>query len=169
MSQTVTTPMTGDEFMEGYRAAKEDRLRQGLRSGPVYGEAPLVWYDQVFGREETPTGTIACKQALRVGATQNSLDVLVVASHKNGAKPLVVAKNATLTLTLLQGDTVDGAFEEVGPTVCVTCREAVNVDADCLVARFAIGNMTKPWAKVKIEVTGVTGGLVDVALGYVAR
>lgn len=167
MSQT-NTGITGPEFLEGMRAAKEDRLRQGLRSGPVYGEAPLVWYDQVFGREETPTGTIECRQALRVGATQNSLDVLVVASHQN-KKPLVVAKNATLTLSLLQGDTVDGTFEEVGPTVCVTCREAANVEPDCLVARFALGNMTKPWAKVKAAVTGVTGGLVDVALGYVAR
>ncbi len=161
--------MTGTEFLDGQRAAKDERLRQGLRSGPVYGEAPLVWYDQVFGREETPTGTINCKQALRVGATQNALDVIVVASHKNGAKPLVVAKGASLTLTLLQADAVDGKFEEVGPTVCVTANEATNVEADCLVARFAIGNMTKPWAKVKLDVSGVTGGLIDVALGYVAR
>lgn len=168
MSQT-STAMTGSEILDGIRAAKEERLRQGLRSGPVYGEAPLVWYDQVFGREETPTGTINCKQALRVGAMQNSLDVLVVASHKNGAKPLVVAKGASLTLTLLQADAVDGKFEEVGPTVCVTANEATNVEADCLVARFAIGNMTKPWAKVKLDVSGVTGGLIDVALGYVAR
>lgn len=161
--------MNGTEFLDGMRAAKEDRLRQGLRSGPVYGEAPLVWHDQVFGREETPTGTINCKQALRIGATQNALDVIVVASHKNGAKPLVIARGASLTLTLLQSDAVDGKFEEVGPTVCVTATEATNVEADCLVARFAIGNMTKPWAKVKLDVSGVTGGLVDVALSYVAR
>lgn len=168
MSQP-STAMTGSEFLDGIRAAKEERLRQGLRSGPVYGEAPLVWHDQVFGREETPAGTISCKQALRVGAMQNSLDVLVVASHKNGNNPLVVAKGASLTLTLLQADAVDGKFEEVGPTVCVTATEATNVEADCLVARFAIGNMTKPWAKVKLDVSGVTGGLIDVALGYVAR
>lgn len=168
MSQT-STAMTGSEILDGIRAAKEGRLRQGLRSGPVYGEAPLVWHDQVFGREETPAGTISCKQALRVGAMQNSLDVLVVASHKNGDKPLVVAKGGSLTLTLLQADAVDGKFEEVGPTVCVTANEATNVESDCLVARFAIGNMTKPWAKVKLDVSGVTGGLIDVALGYVAR
>lgn len=168
MSQT-STAMTGSEILDGIRAAKEERLRQGLRSGPVYGEAPLVWHDQVFGREETPAGTISCKQALRVGAMQNSLDVLVVASHKNGDKPLVVAKGGSLTLTLLQADAVDGKFEEVGPTVCVTANEATNVESDCLVARFAIGNMTKPWAKVKLDVSGVTGGLIDVALGYVAR
>lgn len=168
MSQT-STAMTGSEILDGIRAAKEERLRQGLRSGPVYGEAPLVWHDQVFGREETPAGTISCKQALRVGAMQNSLDVLVVASHKNGTKPLVVAKGGSLTLTLLQADAVDGKFEEVGPTVCVTANEATNVESDCLVARFAIGNMTKPWAKVKLDVSGVTGGLIDVALGYVAR
>ena len=168
MSQT-STAMTGSEILDAIRAAKEERLRQGLRSGPVYGEAPLVWHDQVFGREETPTGTISCKQALRVGATQNSLDVIVVASHKNGNKPLVVARGASLTLTLLQADAVDGKFEEVGPTVCVTANEATNIEADCLVARFAIGNMTKPWAKVKLDVSGVTGGLIDVALGYVAR
>ncbi len=95
--------------------------------------------------------------------------MIVVASHKNGNKPLVVARGASLTLTLLQADAVDGKFEEVGPTVCVTAAEATNIEADCLVARFAIGNMTKPWAKVKLDVSGVTGGLIDVALGYVAR
>ena len=120
--------MTGSEILDGIRAAKEERLRQGLRSGPVYGEAPLVWHDQVFGREETPAGTISCRQALRVG-TQNALDVIVVASHKNGNKPLVVARGASLTLTLLQADAVDGKFEEVGPTVCVTAAEATNIEA----------------------------------------
>ena len=37
MSQT-STAMTGSEILDGIRAAKEERLRQGLRSGPVYGE-----------------------------------------------------------------------------------------------------------------------------------
>ena len=71
----------------------------------------------------------------------------MVASHKNGNKPLVVARGASLTLTLLQADAVDGKFEEVGPTVCVTAAEATNIEADCLVARFAIGNMTKALGK----------------------
>ena len=152
------------DFLASVHAAKEDLLRRGRRSGPVYGETPLIWHDQVFAREQTPAGTIECPQALRIGATQNALDVIVVASHKNGDAPLSVARGATLTLDLYQADKVDGDFEEVGPTICITAKEAMQVMADCLVFRFAIGNMTKPWAKVKLACTGISGGLVDVAL-----
>ncbi len=166
----VTTPAAGNtDFLANVQAAKEDLLRRGRRSGPVFGEAPLVSYDQVFAREQTPSGTIDCPQALRVGSTQNALDVIVVASHKNGDTPLAVSKGATLTLDLYQSDKVNGEFEEVGPTICITAKEAMQVMADCLVFRFAIGDMTMPWAKVKLACTGISGGLIDVALAYTAR
>ena len=95
--------------------------------------------------------------------------MIVVASHKNGDAPLSVAKGATLTLELLQSDKPDGEFEEVGPTICITAKEAMEVMSDCLVFRFPIGNMTRPWAKAKLACTGISGGLVDVALSYAAR
>jgi len=166
-------PMTGQEFLEGAREAKRERVRQGLRSGPIYAgdnAQPIIWYDQVFGREITPTGTVECEHSLRVGATQSSLDVVIVASHAN-TDPLTVAEGAMLEIVLMQADEADGTFEEVGPSVCVTAPlGGMEIDPDMLVARFAVGNMTKPWCKVKLSVQGdITGGLVDVALAYMAR
>lgn len=165
--------ITGSEFLEGARAARDQRLRAGRRAGPSYcGDSPrpLVWHDQVFGRELAPAGDLECPEALRVGATQNSLDVVLVASHAN-AGPLNVPEGSSLTVILLQGDTADGSFAEVGPSVCVTAPAGgLNVEPDGLVARFALGNMSKPWCKVKVSIDGaVTGGLMDVALAYAAR
>lgn len=162
--------MNSLEFLETARAAKEERLRQGLRSGPVYGEAPLVWYDQVFGREISPAGEVECAQALRVGSTQNALDVIFVASHANEGV-LKVAEGTTITVIMLEGDKPGGEFTEVGPSICVKAPAGgLEVEPDCLVARFALGNMNKPWAKCRVKIEGgITGGTVDVALGYVAR
>ncbi len=166
--------ISGKDFLEAGRLARQERLRIGLRSGPVYngsGGAPLIWYDQVFVREATPAGTVESEHALRVGATQNSLDVLLAASHAN-AGPLVVPAGTMLTLGLLEADTEDGPFTAVGPTVCVTAPEGgLSVDPDLCVARFALGTMTKPWCKVTLTVDGgeISGGTVDVALAYVPR
>jgi len=165
--------LNGKEFLEGARAAKEERLRMGLRSGPMYcGDQPrpLIWHDQVFGRELETSGTVEGENALRVGATQNGLDVVIVASHANTG-PLTVAEGASFTVIMLEADAADGTFEEVGPSVCVTAPAGgLEVDPDMLVARFAVGNMRKPWAKVKVTVNGtVGGGLMDVALAYTAR
>lgn len=144
-----------------------------LRSGPVYtgdGGAPLVWGDQLFQREITPAGEIECENALRVGATQNGLDMILVASHANEG-PLKVAAGATITVIMLEADSADGEFEEVGPSVCVKAPQGgLEVWPDCLVARFALGNMARAWAKLKIRVEGeVTGGLVDAALSHAPR
>lgn len=165
--------MTGAEFLEGARAAKEERQRIGRRSGPTYcgdNPRPLVWYDQVFGREIAPAGDIECPEALRVGATQNSLDVVLVASHANAGN-LVVDAGSSITVVLLEGDRPGGTFEEVGPSICVTApADGLTVEPDMLVARFAIGNMVKPWCKLKLSFDGViNGGTVDAALAYTAR
>lgn len=165
--------MTAEQFQKISAEAYEARLKSGLRSGPVYQEpesAPLVWYDQLFQRGFEPSGTVACEKALRVGGTQNGLDVILVASHAN-AGALSIPAAATITLTTLQGDTPDGPFTEVGPSICVVApSEGISCDPDQLAARFAIGNFRKPWLKVKLEFSGaITGGKVDCALGYVPR
>lgn len=165
--------MTGKEFLEAARTAREERLKSGLRNGPTYNGdngRPLIWFDQAFAREAAPAGEIECPEALRVGATQNGLDVALVASHAN-AGALTVAAGTTLTLVLLEGDGPDADFEEVGPSVCVTApAEGISVEPDMLVARFAIGNMRKPWCRVRLKIEGdVSGGTLDVTLAYAAR
>lgn len=162
--------ITGKDYLEGRRQAAEERVRFGLASGPAFGNMPLVWGDQLFGWELVPTGTLEPETALRVGATQNGLDVLLVASHSNEGD-LTVSAGCKLTLELMHGDTADAKFEEVGPSVCITApAEGLTIGRDELIARFALGNMVKPWAKVKLTVDGtISGGKIDIALGYVAR
>lgn len=180
MSQNIedTSTETGAEsgaaapqdFLKSLRKAKQERIRSGLAAGPSYGSGPLIWFDQVFVRDVELAGTIESEFALRVGATQNSLDVAIVANDLNKAD-LSIPAAATLTLTLLQGDEADGEFEEVGPTICVTApASGISAAPGCLVARFALGNMCKPWCKVKLVVVGeCTGGTVDIGLAYKAR
>ena len=158
------------DFLKSLRNAKRERIKSGLSAGPSYGSGPLVWYDQIFARDVALAGTIESEFALRVGATQNSLDVAIVASHLNKAD-LTIAAGATLTLTLLQGDTADGEFVEVGPTICATApAEGITAAPGGHVFRFALGNMCKPWCKVKLVVAGECGpGTVDLGLAYKAR
>ena len=165
--------MKRKEFLEAARTDKQERLKSGLRNGPVYtgGKGrPLVWFDQVFAREVVPVGEIDCPEALRVGATRNALEVVLIASHAN-AGPLSVAAGTTLTLVLLEGDGPNAAFAEVGPSVCVTApAEGIAVDPDMPVARFAVGDMSKPWCKIRLKIDGdVSGGTLDAALTYAAR
>lgn len=165
--------MTQEEFEQMREEAKKRNLETGQRHGPCYSEgesAPLVWYDQVFEREIAPSGSVTCKRALRVGNTQNGLDVILIASHKNSAK-LQAASGSTITVTLLQSDAEDGTFSEVGPTICVKApAEGIAAEPDHLFARFPIGNFSKPWLKVKLEFAGtISGGKCDCALSYVAR
>ena len=162
--------LTGQEFLESSRLAASERIRYGAGAGPSYNKGPLIWGDQRFGWEMTPTGTVEPPTALRVGATQNGLDVVVIASHSN-ADDLTISAGCKLTLELMHGDTADGEFEEVGPSVCITApAEGLTIGRDELIARFALGNMVKPWAKVKLTVDGtISGGKIDIALGYVAR
>lgn len=160
MSQTT------EEFIEGMQAAKEDLLRRGRRSGPTYGEYPLVWHDQVFGREiATTAATVTCKTPLRVGSTNNRLDVALVASNSN-TQELKATSGATITLELLSSDSPDGTFTSVGPSYCVTApAEGITAEPDALFVRFPLGNIKKPWLKAKLTFTGsITGGKVDCVL-----
>lgn len=176
MSQTPTestSKITQAEFEEMHEEALKRNLESGFRHGPCYSEgesAPLVWHDQLFEREISPAGSLTCKRALRVGSTQNALDIILVASHQNSAK-LQAAAGATVTVTLLQSDSEDGTFAEVGPTICVKApTEGIAAEPDHLFARFPAGNFQKPWLKVKLEFAGtISGGKCDCALSYVAR
>lgn len=171
---TPATPvMTSKEFGEAYIEAKQDRLRQGLRSGPMYvepGGAPLVWFDQAFEREISPSDTLVCQRPLRVGSTNNGLDILLVASHANSTA-VQAASGATVTLSLLQADREDGTFTEVGPSICVKAPSSgIAAEPDTIFARFAIGNFQKPWLKAKLEFSGTfSGGTLDCCLGYMPR
>ena len=162
-----------DDFEQMHEKAALRRQASGLRHGPCYSEgesAPLVWHDQLFERGINPACAVTCKNALRVGATNNSLDVILVGSHTNTG-PLAAASGATVTVTLLQGDSPEGSFAEVGPTICVKApAEGIAADPDHLFARFPIGNFRKPWLKVKLKFAGsITGGKCDCALLYMAR
>ena len=174
MSQTpTTTEMSDAEFEQKHDELLKRRREAGLRHGPCYSEgesAPLVWHDQVFERQISPAGAVTCRQALRAGSTQNGLDVILVASHANTGK-LSAASGATITLTLLQADKMDGDFSEVGPTICVKApAEGIAAEPDHLLARYPLPNFTKPWLKVKLEFAGtISGGKCDCALSYVAR
>lgn len=178
MSQTIETPPqtqtpTVDDFERLAEESAKRRREAAMRHGPCYspGEsAPLVWHDQVFEREIAPSGSITCKNALRVGSTRNALDIILVGSHSNTAD-LMAASGATITLTLLQADDPEGTFLEVGPTICVKApTEGIRAEPDHTLARFSIGNFTKPWLKAKLDFSGtISGGKCDCALSYVAR
>lgn len=160
-------------ILSDIRQTKEEVINSGRSCGPMYSEnhggAPLKWYDQCFERGFAPAGTVNCSQALRVGATQQGLSIILAASHANTA-PVVAAAGGTITLTLYQGDTQDGTFEEVGPTICQTSPpEGIQAEPCMEFARFAIGNFKKPWLKVKFDFTSCSGGKLDCALHYEAR
>lgn len=168
MSQT-----TAEEFETMHNEYVRGLHRRGLRGGPEYRgdeSAPLVWYDQLFARAFTPSGTVQAPKALRAGATQNGLDVILVASHEN-EEDLAIAAGSTITLTTLEGDGPDDDFTPVGPAICVTAPDdGIKCAPDMLAARFAIGNFKKPWLKVELEFSGtISGGTMDCGLGYVAR
>lgn len=169
MSMTTDTPQG---FLASMNAATKYRIEKGKRNGPCYTEAgiPIIWNDQVFDRDIAPTGEVSCKTPLRVGATNGALNVILVGSSAN-EEEIVVPSGATITLTLQQGDTQDGIFEDVGPSICVKAPDAgMKAGPDELLARFAIGDFRKPWLKVALEFGGViTGGCLDCALAYMPR
>lgn len=165
--------MAKSTFAQNHEAYEAELKRAGLRSGPEYNEnesAPLVWYDQLFEREATPTGTVKCTQPLRVGSNQNGLDVILVASHANEGE-LVFPAGATITCKTLGADSLDETFAEIGPSICFSAPTGgIAVEPDHLVCRFPLSNLKKIWVKVELAFTGsVTGGTVDCGLGYIAR
>ena len=167
-------PYDPKDFQDAVSQYKADLLNRGRRSGPAYVDdaecKPLVWYDQCFERRITPAGTVNCAKALRVGSTLNGLDIMLVASNGNTA-PVQIAAGSTITFSFLQGDAMDGTFEEVGPTICVKAPAGgMSVDPDCLVVKVSPGNFAKPWLKVALEFDGaIAGGTVDCALAYQPR
>ena len=172
MSQSTST-MTAAEFASAHADYIKNMAAAGQTCGPCFAEPggrPLIWHDQIFQAGITPSGTVTCTQALRVGATQNGLDIILVGSHTNTGD-ITAASGATITVTLLQADAIDGTYTEVGPTICVKApTEGIRAEPCCLFARFPLGNFSKAWLKAKLEFTGtISGGKVDCALSYVAR
>ncbi len=165
--------ISSDEFLAGCRASKQALIDDAASSGPVYQGSkpvPLVWWDQYFKKNVAPSGTIESDEALRVGATQSQLDVVIVANHNN-TEAVVVPSGATVTLQLMQSDTADGTFEAYGPSITITApSDGISADPDRQVARFVVGNTEKPWVKAQVTVAGsITGGNVDVALAFLPR
>lgn len=81
--------ITGNEWLDGRRDARDLRIAQGRGPAPEYRgskeTAPLIWFDQFFAHEISPIGTVeyATMEPLRVGATQSAIDLVVIASHNN--------------------------------------------------------------------------------------
>lgn len=162
------------DFQEAFEAWQKNLATQSLGSGPKYaanGRGPVtLWHDQFFARNVDPVGNVNCPQALLVGDTSSGLDLVIVASHANDDE-LVIPAGATISVKLQQADTENGTFEDIGPAICVTAPVGgMNTEPDCVAARFAIGNFTKPWLMASVEFSGaITGGTVDVALAYMPR
>lgn len=145
---------------------KRELVKRGERS-LSYGtqDTPTPWYNQFFEKEiELTAADYTCENALRVGSVRSSLMVVLIASHCNGDTPVKVAAGDTITISLQQSDQQDGTFDDVGPSFCVTApADGIEANADCKLLDVNLGNMTKPWAKVKIK--GTATGKIDVALG----
>lgn len=169
----TTTAAEEKSFLEQHSEGYKELRRMGLRGGPEYADseaAPLVWHDQVFEREITPSGTVDCRKSLAVGGTQNGLDVILVGSHSNGGDVIIPA-GASITLKTLVSADPEGPFQAIGPSYCVTApTDGIKCPPDGLAVRFAIGNFKKMWMKISLEFSGsITGGKLDCALSYVAR
>ena len=160
--------MTTEEYWDVSRRAAVSRVEAGRSPGPRYGAGrPVLWYDQRFGEGLTLTGTVDCPVALRVGATQEALDVAIVASM---AGTLEAAEGATITLIPLEADSPDGAFTEAGPSVCVKApKGGMSAEAGDLFVRLPIGNRARPWLEVRLVVDGAVTGAADVGLAYLPR
>lgn len=166
--------ITAQDFLNASRDAKDLRVRQAAGPGPEYrgkDVAPLIWFDQFYGQELTPTGTIdfATFEPLRVGATQSSLDLVITASHGNSGTLLCPA-GSSITVELFESDTEDGTYTSSGYKVTMTNNEARNIETDVQICRLYIGNMSKAYMLPKITFVGAfAGGTVDVGLARSVR
>ena len=166
--------ITGKDFLDGVQLAHDLRVMQGAGPGPMYhgnDVAPLVWGDQFLAHELDPTGTIdVCDfEPLRVGATQSSIDLVIVASHSNHGTLLCPA-GSSIKIELFQCDTPDGTYESSDYSATITNAEVRNVESDVQICRMYIGNMSKAWMLPKITFTGAfAGGTVDVGLARSVR
>lgn len=170
----AVTPAETQSFEDALSEFKRELPKRGLRSGPFYqsdyGTAAAPWYDNVFDRKLTPSGTVKCKMPLQVGHANNALDVVLLASHANEGD-LTIPAGSTITIKFKQSDSRDGAYEDVGPTICQTAPTGgFKVRPDSEVARFCAHRFSKQWVKVELIFTGsITGGTVDCALAYMPR
>lgn len=164
--------ITAQDWLKGRDDAQREIARRAARSGPRYQSRGTFtpWHDQFFAREITPSGTVNCPQALRVGATLQSLQVTLVASHAN-EQDLILPDGASITLNLLQGDQEKGTFEDVGPTACIKVPAGGKaIPPDGIIYSFALTDFNKPWLMVSLDFDGaITGGLVDVSLTFQPR
>lgn len=168
-------PMPTDptQFRAELHAFKDDIDRRSKGPCPRYsqgGQDNLAIYDQEFDYDIEPAGIVNCRQALRVGSTNNALDVLLVASQTNETDLLIPA-GATITLTLMQGDKEEGTFEPVGGSICIAAPNGgMAIQPGERIFRFPIGNFAKPWLMVTLEFSGaITGGTCECRLGYMPR
>lgn len=165
--------ITAQEFQQGMDAWEADRVSRARRCGPCYcgkGVSFTPFHDQYFERDMEPVGVVNCSQALRVGGTQQSLEVVLLASPGN-EEELLIPAGATITLNFLQGDSEDGTFEDVGPTICVKApADGMKAEPCHIVARFPLPDFDKPWLMTSVEFSGaITGGKCDCVLNLVAR
>lgn len=171
--------MTNAEFEALKAQNKKERLASGLRHGPCYsgkGDDNFgAWYDQFFQKNIAPAGEQVLAESLRVGSTQQGLEVVLLASHANTGK-VVAPAGSTITLITLQADSAEGAFEEIGPSICIKApADGITAAADHVLARFAIGNFSRPWLKIKLSFApnssggAISGGKIDACLGYQPR
>lgn len=165
--------ISAQDFQEGRRRFHDALLARASRSGPVYsgGASSFTpWYDQLFDIDIEPVGSVSCVQALRVGATRQSLEVVLLASHAN-TSPILFPAGSTITVSYMQGESEEGTFEDVGPTICVKApNNGMEIEPDHVVARFPLPDFAKPWTMVNLEFSGaITGGKLDCALNFIAR
>ncbi len=160
--------MTTRDFLELRRQAVRERMDAGRDPGPAYGNVrPLLWYDQFFASALPLVDTVDCPVALRVGSTQEALDVAIVADMD---APLSVPEGSTITLVLLESDSPDDVFTETGPSVCVTAPTGgMTAEPGALLVRLPVGNRKKPWMKVRLLISGSIQGKAAVALAYRPR
>lgn len=164
--------ITAQDYADGLYAFNQELIRKGQGAGPRYmpGGYRIPWGDQYFEREIEPAGIVNCRQALRVGSTNSALDIFLKANVCNEGTLLIPA-GSTITLGLLQGDSEEGTFEDVGPTVCVKAPPAgMEIEPGMMVCRFPIGDFRKPWLMASLEFSGaITGGKMDCCLGFIPR
>lgn len=159
--------LTGREAIESYGNWINERERQGKSHGLSYEDTVNKWWDQYFEMEVNPAGTHTCATPLRFGQTHYRLDIVLIASSQNNT-PIHINKGTQITVSLEQADQPDGQFEELGPSVCITAGDDMDINRECPIFRFHLGDSVKAWVKPKIEFgAGITGGTVDVALGYI--
>lgn len=160
--------MTTSEFLELRRQAATLRREEGRAPGPCYGaQRPVIWYDQRFGSALALVDTVECPTALRVGSTQEALDIAIAADMD---APLTVAEGSSITLVILEADSPDDVFTESGPSICVTAPTGgMTAEPGALLVRLPVGNRNKPWMKVRLLITGSIQGQATVALAYRPR